>query len=344
MATAGRSNDSDIEGTLLKEMLADEPFRFHFFQAVRLLERMAPERESVGRFVPLASEVVHFSAHQTTTFPASEIQSLKFEEGKPARMAVNFMGLTGPLGLLTPYYTEYILERMRRKDFTLRDFLDIFNHRAISLFYRGWKKYRSGITHEAAGGNPLSSQLLALVGLGLPGLQERQTVADETIIYYAGLFSQHPRSAIALEQILSDYFGVATVVEQFAGAWYKLDRISQSSLDESGRYSEMLGLGTVLGDEVWDQQSVVRIRLGPLSMSQYLDFLPTGTAWEPLRSMVRFYFNDQLDFEVQLVLRRDETPFCELGGLGEAGPLLGWTTWAKTNELQRDPEETILKI
>jgi len=344
MATKGRPSDSDLESSLLKKLLAAEPFRFHFFQAVRLLERMAPEREAVGRFVPLANEVVRFSAHQSTSFPASEIQALSFPEDNAARMTVNFMGLSGPMGLLTPYYTEYIIERMRRKDFALRDFLDIFNHRTVSLFYQGWKKYRSGITHEEAGVNPLSNQLLALVGLGIPGLQERQAVKDETFVYYAGLFAQHPRSAIALEQILSDYFGVDVEVQQFAGAWYKLDRISQSSLDDGGKSTEQLGFGAVLGDEVWDQQSVVRIRLGPLSISQYLDFLPTGTAWEPLRSLVRFYFNDQLDFEVQLVLRRDETPRCELGSPGEDAPRLGWTTWAKTNDMQRDPEETIMRL
>jgi type VI secretion system protein ImpH len=344
MGTPGRASDPDLERTLLKELLAAEPFRFHFFQAVRLLERLAPERESVGRFVPVGNEVVRFSTHQSTSFPASEIQALSFPEGNPPRMTVNFMGLTGPLGLLTPYYTEYIMERMRRKDYTLRDFLDIFNHRSVSLFYQGWKKYRSSITNEKSKDNPLSNQLLALVGLGIPGLQGRQAVEDETFVYYAGLFSQHPRSAIALERILTDYFGVSATVEQFAGAWYKLDKISQSSLDESGRYTEMLGLGTVLGDEVWDQQSIVRIRLGPLTLSQYLDFLPTGTAWKPLRSLVQFYFNDQLDFEVQLVLRRDETPRCELGSPGEAAPRLGWTSWAKTNDMQRDPEETILRL
>jgi type VI secretion system protein ImpH len=106
----------------------------------------------------------------------------------------------------------------------------------------------------------------------------------------------------------------------------------------------MLGFGTVLGDEIWDQQSVVRIQLGPLTLRQYLDFLPTGTAWEPLRSLVKFYFNDELDFELQLILERDATPPCELGGEGETAPRLGWLTWAKTAPLQRDPGETVLKL
>jgi type VI secretion system protein ImpH len=344
MATAGRTGDSDLDRNALKELLEAAPFRFHFFQAVRLLERIAPERESPGGFVPLEKEAVRFAAHQSTAFPASEIQTLTFPEGKPPRMTVNFMGLTGPLGLLPLYYTEYIMERMRNKDYALRDFLDIFNHSAISLFYQAWKKYRFGVTNERVKHGPVSKQLLALVGLGTPGLGDRQGVNDDAFMYYAGLFSQHPRSAASLERVLADYFGVPVAVEQFAGAWYKLDRSSQSCLDESGRYTEMLGFGAVLGDEIWDQQSVVRIVLGPLSLSQYLDFLPTGTAWESLRSLVRFHSNDELDFDLQLVLRRDETPPCELGNLGEAAPRLGWTSWAKTKAMQRDPKETILRL
>jgi type VI secretion system protein ImpH len=343
MGAASGTSRSDVGLARLKEMLAAEPFRFHFFQAVRLLERMAPGRGSVGRFVPLGKEVVRFSVHQTLCFPASEIHELRTPEDRPAQMMVNFMGLTGPLGLLTPYYTEYIQERMRRKDYALRDFLDIFNHRAISLFYQGWKKYHSSASAETSEGS-LSTQLLALVGLGLPALQQRQVVEDETYIHYAGLFAQQPHSAIALERIISDYFSVPAEVEQFSGAWFKLDRNSQSCLDDSGRYTGILGAGVVLGDEIWDQQSVVRIRLGPLTLAQYLDFLPTGTAWEPLRSMVRMYFNDQLDFEVQLVLRGDQTPQCELGSTTEAAPRLGWTSWAKTTELARNPEETILRL
>lgn len=344
MATPGRTTDSDVSRAVLRDLMESEPFRFKFFQAVRLLERIAPDRDQVGRFASPAAEVARFSAHQSTSFPASEIQGLVFPEGKPAQMTVNFMGLTGPEGLLALYYTEFIMQRIRNKDYALRDFFDIFNHRAMSLFYQGWKKYRTGPGYEQSGDDPLTPRLMALVGLGTPGLQDRQSVADEALIYYAGLFAQHPRSAAALEQVVSDYFNVPAAVEQFAGTWYRLDHKSQTHLFDAGTQSEMLGMGAVLGDEIWDQQSVVRIRLGPLSLSQYVDFLPTGSAWEPLRALVRFHFNKQLDFEVHLVLRRDEAPRCQLGDHSQTAPRLGWVTWAHSAELNRDPADTILKL
>jgi type VI secretion system protein ImpH len=74
--------------------------------------------------------------------PASQIQELEFREHAPPEMTVNFMGLTGPSGALPYTYSELMLERIRAKDHGLAAFFDIFNHRAISLFYRAWQKPR----------------------------------------------------------------------------------------------------------------------------------------------------------------------------------------------------------
>jgi len=225
----------------------------------------------------------------------------------------------------------------------VRDFLDLFNHRIISLFYQAWEKYRVAVQYERGGYARFSHYLLDLIGLGTQGLQQRQAVADDALIYYAGLLGQRPRSALALRQLLEDYFEVPVAVEQFAGAWFGLERANQCWLEERRSDSERLGFGVVVGDEVFDEQARVRIRLGPLSRAQYADFLPTGAAYQPLRALLRF-FSDEVDFEVQLVLKREEVPRCELGAEGETAPVLGWLTWAKTVDMARDPGDTILKL
>ena len=133
-------------------------------------------------------------------------------------------------------------------------------------------------------------------------------------------------------------------IEQFAGAWYPLDKNTQCCLGTGAPASELLGAGAVVGDEVWDQQSVVRIKLGPLDLSRYLDFLPTGSAYKPLQDLTRFYAGNEIDFEVQLILKRGEVPSCELGAEGETAPMLGWVTWARTRDMDRDPSETTLRL
>src|SRR5713101_2919896 len=153
----------------------------------------------------------------------------------------------------------------------------------------------------------------------------------------------HARSAAALQRILWDYFDVPVEIEQFVGAWHRLGASDLCRFERASNESERLGGGAIVGDEIWNQQSGIRIKLGPLGLSQYLDFLPSGTAYEPLRSLTKFVSRDEIDFEIQLILKKDEVPGCELG-LGDAlAPRLGWTSWAKTGPLLQDANDTILR-
>ncbi len=332
------------ECTEIERLLREEPFDFEFFQAVRLIGLLSPEREPVGEFSAPRREILRFGASPDYTFPASQISQIDWPEGAQPLMRVNFMGLTGPMGLLPLYYSTLVRERLRAHDTALRDFFDIFNHRAISMFYRAWEKYRFMIAYERGGEDRFSHHLLDLIGMGTPGLARRQPVPDDALIFYAGLLSPLPRSAAAFEQLLADYFEVPVEVEQFVGAWHALSIDSQCRFSESNAYSEQLGVGAVVGDEVWDQQSGVRIRLGPLPLNQYLEFLPGGAAYEPLRALTRFFAGDTIDFEVQLVLRREDAPPCKLGDEGAAMPRLGWLTWARTVPLDHDPGDTVLRL
>ena len=331
--------------------LLDEPQSFEFFQAVRLLEQLHPERAPVGEFAAPADEVVRFATPSGVGFPSSEIRSLTSPGGDdPAHMTVNFFGLTGPQGVLPLDYSLYAAARVRAGDHALKDFLGLFEHRLISLFYRAWAK-----SHPAAARGPssrdiasgdvtrqewLTTQLLSIVGMDTPGLQGRLPLPDESLLYYCGLLSLPTRPASALEQLVADYFDVPCIVEQFVGAWYPLSRASQTAL---GEQLGGLGAGAVAGDEVWDQQGRVRVRIGPLSRVRYDEFLPGGESHEALRALTRFFGNDEFEFEIVLVLARDEAPAFQLGG--DEMPLpLGWLTWLRTAPLDRDPDDALFTL
>ena len=344
MATTGRPSDPDVSGSTVEAELREEPYLFEFFQAVRLLERLFPGKSPVGRFNPPSAEVVRFVANSTLAFPASEVQSLEWPQDGPGQMKVNFMGLTGPEGVLPLYYTSLLAERTRSGDRSAVDFFDIFNHRIISLFYLAWEKYRFSVAYEREGLDPFSHHLMDLIGLGTPGLQNRLPVLDDSLLYYSGLLAQRPRSAEALRNLLGDYFEVPVEVEQFAGGWYPLDRNTQTALQGGLGESEQLGFGAVVGDEVWDQTARVRIDIGPLSLEQYQDFLPQGSAFASLRALTNFFSNGEFDFEIQLILDRRDVPPCELGAEGEDAPQLGWHTYIKTRPMKVDASETILQL
>ena len=89
-------------------------------------------------------------------------------------------------------------------------------------------------------------------------------------------------------------------------------------------HSARIGGGAVAGDEIWDQQARARIVLGPQTLEQYRQFLPTGSAHASLKALTRF-FSDEHEFEVQLILKRDDVPACDLslGGRRSVAARLG---------------------
>lgn len=340
--------------------LASDPASFGFFQAVRMLERLRPGRAAVGRFGDLAEEAVRFSVHPSLAFPPGELHALALPDAGPAAMSVNFMGLTGAQGVLPPHYTPLAAERSRggREAPAFGAFLDLFHHRALSLFYRAWEKNRVPMRAERGGDDPLRRHLLDAVGGGPgPGGPARDRVRggagddgpdgalEAVLVRYAGLLAPVTRGAVGLEQLLADVFGVPATVEQFVGGWFPLGDADRRGLgdDDEGEAGQ-LGVGTVVGDQAWHPQSGIRVRLGPLARGEYDRFLPTGPAYPLLRTLVRFYTHDQFDCEVRLVLARDQVPACVLGG-GEGDPQpLGWSTWARSRPAARDADDTILRL
>ena len=338
MAATGRRADS-----ALTERLFLEPHRFGFFQAVRLLELFAPRRTAVGNDGPPATEAVRFCAEHSFAFPASEVLDLEaHDDDAPARMIVRHMGLTGPMGTLPRVYTALVLERLRQRDRTLADFLDLFNHRLVSLFYRAWAKYRPHLRVTEDRRDTLSTYLFSFFGLGTHGLRRRIAVDDRALLFYTGLLAQRPRSAVGLCALLGDYFGDVPVrVDQFVGQWLHLDPEGLTSLRPFGG-NNRLGVDAVLGSRVWHTQSRFRVRLGAMTYPRFCAFLPPGVASREVLALTRFFVGLELDFEFRLVLRADAIPPCQLGSVGPLATRLGWSTWLVSRPAAADADDVRL--
>lgn len=370
----------DYTVTPLDVLLRSEPYRFRFFQAVRLLHLLHPDRRPIGVDALPGDEVVRFVARISLEFPASEIHELTFSEGsstEPPRMTTTFLGLAGASGVLPRHYTELILERRKLRDYTLADFFDLFNHRLTSLFYRAWEKYRTWFGFERAEAaaerrrldgpeayrsfvlnerpqlDRFSQCLLDLIGVGEPALRyakqstvelrPRRAVTDDALRYYSGLLAQRHRSAVGLEQMLQDYFGVPVEVIQFTGQWLTLSPELQSCFAPLGGNMQ-LGYDVIVGERVWDAQSKFRIRIGPLTYKEFRLFLPDGEAFKPLTHMARLYAGKQFDFDVQLILKRDEIPQVQLGSSGESEARLGRTCWSWNQEFGHDVADAVFVV
>lgn len=341
MAAEGRGSGDTLEQTLL-----DEPYRFRFFQAVRVVERLQPGRAAVGRQEAAPGrEAVRFRTLPSLQFPPSEIHEFsrdgegEEDDAPPPEMTVAFMGLTGPQGVLPNHTTELVAERARYKDTALWEFLDLFSHRMISLFYRAWERYRFPVAFERGTHDEFTRHLFALVGMGTEGLRGRLGFPDEGLLLYAGLVAQRPHSGTAVESALGDYFRVPARLVPFTGQWLALD---DESLCRLGRANSALGVSTVAGARVWDTQSKFRVRFGPLTLAEFRAFLPTQQNYGAAVRLTRFLAGAELDFDLQLVLKAEEVPACKLGGAGPNRPALGWTTWLKTRPTPCDDSQVVL--
>jgi type VI secretion system protein ImpH len=351
---------------MIAKLLSD-PTAFDFFQAVRLLQRAhAGVLEPVGQDGPPEQESVRFTSHVSLAFPSSPVVEVRPPPDArgdgdsprsprtlpgfgPFRMQVAFMGMAGTVGVMPHHYTSLVLARERDKDPGLREFLDLFNHRLVSLFYRAWQKYRFPVDYERVatgaardGAPPETSDaftqfLFATVGLGTPALRNRLAIDDRTLLHYAGLFAHSVRSASGLEQTVGDYFNLPAQIVCFHGQWLHLSPESRSQLPRRGEPPGNVGLGStlVLGDRVWDVQSKFLVRLGPLTYAGFRQFMPGQPAYRELFEMVRTYVGTEFDFDLQPVLLAGEVPECALGGR-TGGHYLGQNTWMRTLPYPRD--------
>jgi type VI secretion system protein ImpH len=365
MAAANGRKSAGLSGQLLQE-----PHRFDFFQAVRLLESLARtqarddprrQRRPVGGDQPPEREVVRFRTRPSLGFAASAVSQIRPAlprtgapngEPPPPEMVVTFLGLTGAAGALPYHYTALLLRRVRLKDQALRDFLDLFHHRLLSLFYRAWEKYRLPFAYERSrfDGNAedaVSQGLYCLVGLGTGGLRRRLAFDDEAFLYYAGHFAHAPRSAVALEGVLEDYFAMPVRVEQAHGQWLALGREDQALMPSEALpqgQNNQLGLDVVIGERVWDIQSKFRVRVGPLSYRQFRALMPNGDGLRPLCQLARTYAGAEFDFDVQAVLAPAEAPWCRLSSEADGEAYLGWNTWVRCEAFTDVVEDAVFSL
>ncbi|MCP4579091.1 MAG: type VI secretion system baseplate subunit TssG, partial [Deltaproteobacteria bacterium] len=314
------------------DRLFEKYYSFSFFKAVDLLESVYPDKKPLGQTLVPGEEAVRFSVKPGFSFPPSDILSLEQGgEDKAADMAVTFMGLIGPNGVLPHCYNELAQERNRKKDFSLTAFLDLFHHRFVTLFYLSWKKHRFPENYLSGAKDRLSRYMLSLSGLGTPGLSKMIGLPEESLAFYSGLLSRCAPSAVAIEAAVSYLSGTTAEVDQFIEQMIPLSPEDQTSI---GSANTQLGVDTICGSYVWDCQAKFRVNLGPMGYDDFLRFLPSGDMLGPIFSLVKYMVGMEYEFETSIILRREEVPPCVLGA--ESQPRLGWTTWIKSPGVVHD--------
>lgn len=313
---------------------------FSLFAALRVLEKASAAQPRLGESRKASDDVVRLGQAPHLVFAPSDVASVATDaEGRVALEQYGF-GLFGPNGALPLHWTELAYERRHQKeDGTIVDFLNVFQHRLVSLFYRAWAQGEPSVNLDRPDSDRFRTYVGALLGTAPETAHNADEVEDYARLSRAGRFALQTRSADGLEAVLGDYFRIPIEVRPYSGEWLDIPRDLHSRLGE-----QRLGMSTTLGASTWQCQHKFEIVLGPLSGSQFENFLPGARGLTELHSLVRFYTNDEWGWQVRLLLQDADIPGATLGSAGRDdeqgatrsgvqpernahGNRLGWTSW-----------------
>jgi type VI secretion system protein ImpH len=331
----------------LIERLIEQPFRFHFFQAVRLIDLwLQRDRTAHGKKL---ETVLRCKNSVVLSFPPSQIEALTIDADamdmpvtseqpigtairppRRIRLTPAFMGFLGVNGVLPYDYTATVTAQIAfEKNHAGRAFFDTFSHRMMILFYRAWAACHAESGADADGRDRFLEAQLALSGARKPHLPDAASagpidtaIPDEAVARYAALIRHRPMQSDMLAGVLTDYFGVPVRCEPLVGGWANVANENRTVL---GKQNNVLGCGNILGGRYWRRDGVVRLWLGPLARADFDRFLPDGSAGQALKEMLALFALPTVAFEVRPILRAADVRPAALDNctrLGHASVLL----------------------
>ena len=308
--------------TLLDD-LNNSPEHYTFFGALRRIEQAHRDRPRLGESRKASDDPVRIAQRPHLYFVGADVAAFGAGDTAVPRIEQHGFGVFGPNGALPLHLTEIAYSREHQADDpALSDFVNAFQHRFASLFYRAWAGSDPCTAFDRVDQDAFRLYVGALMGIGPPAARDRDSVLDYAKLARVGLFAPQNRSAEALEQILLEYFELPVELIPFVGAWLDISDDARCRIGIEPQHAT-LGLGATLGNMTWQCQSRFEIALGPLGIADFVNFLPGARGLTQLKSLVRLYTNEEWSWQVRLLLKPEQIPAMRLG----EGGWLGWTSW-----------------
>ncbi|MGH8380156.1 type VI secretion system baseplate subunit TssG [Pseudomonas sp.] len=312
---------SRLSATGLLEALQGRVAEANLFRFCQLLEQALPDFPPLGSTTRPADDAVRFRPDPGMGFPAGELRAIEIDEQQPQRPATVRTRLLGLYGVDSPLPTVYLDDIAQRREGheALEQFLDIFNHRLFTQFYRIWRKYSYPATFEAGGGDQTSQCLLGLIGLGIPGTADHIATPVSRFLALLSVMRLPTRNAegiIALVKLLAPNTQVRVTPH-----WPQDIALAQPA-SLSLRHPVSLSQGTPLGRTGRDANSQLHLALFTEDHAEARGWLPNGQLHSDLLVLLRVYLGWRCTAKLQLSLPRRSLTAPVLGA---APVLLGMT-------------------
>ncbi|MDR2416719.1 MAG: type VI secretion system baseplate subunit TssG [Holosporales bacterium] len=257
----------------LIQRLQEEPYRFSFDQAIFLCKMQMP-----------SPNVVTLCGYLYFDLQPYEVVDVQFSDAK-ATITTNRQNLLGVHSPLPVAYRDLLFTTKRQKKSALEVFLNIFNHRLLSLSHAIEVKRSSALQ-----GRPYAQSLFGVLLGTLTGGNVRSSI-------FSGHQWAYTRSLPRLKAQLQHFFGRRFEVCQFVGAWRKIDAIDHTIL---GRSAHTLGVSATLGTRAWDQAHSIRLFYQPETKEEILSFLPHAERWMLLAQYLRTFLRYAHGYQIVL--------------------------------------------
>lgn len=268
----------------------DRTSMFNFYRFCQLAERSANTR--LGEGASPKPDPIRLLPYAGMGFPAGELRATETDAEHPERppvVRVNFMGLYGVESPLPTALTDDIT-RGREGHEAMMAFLDIFNHRILTQYYRIWRKYHYPQAFEPGGTDAVSQSLMALTGITrsenppasrllalLPTLLHPTHTADGLA---AVIEAQAERTRVEVKP----HYPVMMPVEERA-------RLSMDN-------RRTLGEHLILGDEVRDANYCAAVEMYTDDPDEARGWMPDGQLRKDVMALLKVYLG--CDYDVRL--------------------------------------------
>ncbi len=289
-----------------------------FFREVWRIERQIRSERSlyhrVGHDGWPRQELVRFRTSQHQGFAGRDVVEARMRRTGEGLLAgdltVDCLGLTGARGALPSHYTELVLSQMKSKAPALKDFLDLFNHRLLSLYYRSWEKTQPAVHQERDEDDLFTRILRALTNS-----------ESDWEIYYGAALGRSSRSATTIRAILSDLTDMKVDLHPLQGGWKSVAAEDQSRLpDRSDRKGQYAHLGeAMLGSRAWIADKGAQIVFNPKDRAQLLSLLPGGTYSSAISQLTDRLVGGQVHVQYRVIAKASDLIGVRLGRIGRLG-------------------------